>query len=261
MSLHQFFLDEQVLEPLAAQGDPFELLLSAEDAKHARVLRLAPGEHVSVVDAAQDYFELEVLSFDGGNPTCRVAQRLGKPAARPGIVLVQGMAKGEKMDTVLRQATEIGISEFVPLEAKRSVVKLDEKKAAKRLARWRQIAKSAAMQSGRITLPVVHKPLSLARFVELVGSDDVVLLFWEEASLDQTVRRAFSRINADAALPPASKVFVVVGPEGGIDSSEANYIEDSCSSVFTLTLGNTILRTETAGVVAPALVKAELDAR
>ena len=261
MSLHQFFLDEQVLEPLAAQGSPFDLLLSAEDAKHARVLRLAPGEHVSVVDAAQDYFEVEVLSFEGSVPTCRIAQRLAKPTVRPGIVLVQGMAKGEKMDTVLRQATEIGISEFVPLEAKRSVVKLDEKKASKRLARWRQIAKSAAMQSGRISLPVVHEPLGLADFVGLVGPDDVVLVFWEEAGLDQTVRRAFSRINADGALLPTSKVFVVVGPEGGIDSSEANYIEESCSSVFVLTLGDTILRTETAGVVAPALVKAELDAQ
>lgn len=118
MSLPHFFLREQVL---AFESAPvFALHLDADDMKHAKVLRLAVGEHIAVVDAVSDYFECEVVSFEGDELSVSIAQKLSS-RARPEVVLVQGLAKGEKMDTIVRHATEVGIAEFVPMTTSRSV--------------------------------------------------------------------------------------------------------------------------------------------
>ena len=151
MSLPHFYLENQVI---AFEGtEAFPLRLSPDDAKHARALRLAPGEHVAVVDAAQDYFECEVVSFADAVPLVRVACRLDADGLRPSVMLVQGLAKGDKMETVVRHATELGVAAFVPLACERSVVKLDERKAAARTERWLAVARSAAMQSGQPAVP------------------------------------------------------------------------------------------------------------
>ena len=158
MSLQHFYLHDQVL---ADEGAPtFPLRLSPDDAKHARVLRLAPGEHIAVVDAAQDYFECEIAAFDDAVPVVRIAQRLDDEE-RPLVMLVQGLAKGDKMETVIRHATELGVSAFVPMSCERSIVRLDARKAAARTQRWRAIAKSAAMQSGQRACPEVGEPCLL----------------------------------------------------------------------------------------------------
>ena len=98
MSLPHFFLREQVL---AFESAPvFALHLDADDTKHAKVLRLAVGEHIAVVDAVSDYFECEIVSFEGDELSVSIAQKLSS-YARPEVVLVQGLAKGEKMDTIV----------------------------------------------------------------------------------------------------------------------------------------------------------------
>ena len=161
MSLHHFFLDDQVIaEETQAE---FALRLAADDRKHAKVLRLGAGEHISVVDAARDYFECEVVSADSGDIVVRIAQRLEAPADEPNVILIQGLAKGDKMDDIVRHATEIGIAGFVPLSCSRSVVKLDEKRKASKTQRWRAIAKSAAMQSGRLSVPEVCDPMTVSQ--------------------------------------------------------------------------------------------------
>ena len=183
MSLPHFFLREQVL---AFESAPvFALHLDADDTKHAKVLRLAVSEHIAVVDAVSDYFECEVVSFEGDELSVSIAQKLSS-YARPEVVLVQGLAKGEKMDTIVRHATEVGIAEFVPMTTSRSVVKLDAKKSKARFERWASIAKSAAMQSGRSSKPVVHAPCSVAGAVDIAKDCDAVLICWEEAELSST---------------------------------------------------------------------------
>ena len=129
MSLPHVFLDEQVI---AHETDlVFQLRLSGDDAKHLRVLRIAPGEHLAVVDGAQDYFECEVVSFDADGCFVSISSHLDSPV-RPQVVLVQGLAKGEKMDSVVRHATEVGVSGIIPLACSRSIVKLDAKKSRNR---------------------------------------------------------------------------------------------------------------------------------
>ena len=257
MSLQHFYLDEQVLADEV--GESFPLRLAADDAKHARVLRLAPGERIAVVDAAQDYFACEIVSFDGEVPLVRIAQRFERADAGPSVTLVQGLAKGDKMETVIRHATELGVSAFVPMSCERSIVRLDARKAAARTQRWRAIAKSAAMQSGQRACPEVGEPMALADVCAFLAHATAVLVCWEEAPLDARIEKALERgLRLDRALPENARIAVVVGPEGGLSRSEANALLACNPRASLVSLGSSILRTETAGIVAPALVLHEL---
>ena len=257
MSLPRFFLENQVLADEGAAA--FPLRLSPDDAKHARALRLAPGEHVAVVDAARDYFECEVVSFDDAVPTTRIARRLDAGAPRGTVVLVQGLAKGDKMDTVIRHATELGVAAFVPLVCERSVVRLDAKKAAARTERWRAVAKSAAMQSGQPAVPEVAEPVRLADACSVAAGATAVLVCWEEAPGTARLDEALASALGDALMPPEdARVAVVVGPEGGLTRAEVDALLACNPRASLVTLGPSILRTETAGIVAPALVLHEL---
>lgn len=257
MSLHHFFLDDQVLAD--ERDEAFPLRLARDDAKHARVVRLEVGEHIAVVDAVRDYFECEVVSFSDELPMVRIARRDEGNAAEPTVVLVQGLAKGDKMETVIRHATEVGVSAFVPLKCARSIVKLDEKKATSRRARWQTIAKSAAMQSGRRIVPEVAEPQTVAQVCDLLAQATAVLVCWEEAPLTCSMREAVSDALASTFTMPAdARIAVVVGPEGGLAPDEVERILACNPRARMVSLGASILRTETAGIVAPALVVHEL---
>ena len=257
MSLPHFFLEGQVLSQEA--GEAFALRLSEGDLKHVRALRLVPGEHIAVIDAAQDYFECEIVEATRDGVVARVAQHLDAPEEGAQVLLVQGIAKGEKMDDVVRHATEIGVAGIVPFASARSIVKLDARKAAARAERWRAIAKSAAMQSGRRTIPEIAEVSGLSEVCELVRGAHAVLVCWEEASAGN-LREALSRALAAQWIrdPRDARVAVVVGPEGGLEAREVEALMASNRFAATISLGSTILRTETAGLIAPALALYEL---
>lgn len=257
MSLPHFFLENQVISEESAEV--FELKLSADDLKHACVMRLKSGEHLAVIDAASDYFECCVESCDKTGLTVRITQHLEAPV-RPSVVLAQGMAKGDKMDMIIRHATELGIAGFIPLACERSVVKLDQKKAANRMKRWRTIAKSAAMQSGQNRIPELAEPCTIRELPSLIQGATAILICWEEASLTQTISQALSDALRIHNLPSQdARIVVIVGPEGGLSENEVSFLLKSHNQASLVSLGPSILRTETAGIVAPALVLYELE--
>ena len=145
----------------------------------------------------------------------------------------------------------IGVARIVPVMCSRSVVKLDAEKAAERAERWRRVALAAAKQSKRADVPHVDDPLGFADVPAALAGHDLVLVAWEEAS-GRGIREAI----AAASLPADSRVAIVVGPEGGLAAEEVAVLERI--GAVTCTLGPTILRAETAAVVAAALVIHEL---
>lgn len=257
MSLPRFFLENQVL---AAETEAvFPLRLAADDAKHAQVLRLVPGEHIAVIDADRDYFECEIVDVSDGLPLVSIARHEEAVDSGPQVILLQGLAKGDKMETVIRHATEVGVSAFVPVSCQRSVVKLDGKKAAAKAGRWRAIAKSAAMQSGQPCIPEVSEPVSLREACGMLGGATAVLICWEEAPGSASLREAVHQALAETRMPATdARIAVVVGPEGGLASEEVDALLSCNPRARLVTLGPSILRTETAGIVAPALVLYEL---
>jgi 16S rRNA (uracil1498-N3)-methyltransferase len=244
MSAHRIFLSAPLV---SVPGGVVAAPVSDEDLHHLRtVLRVVPGEIIELVEPdGGDVIISRVLRLDGDGLVVEPTER---HAARTGVrvTLVQGVAKGEKMDGIVRQAVEIGAHEVHPVITARSVVKLDARKRADRGARWRRIAKAAAEQSHQDRLPVVESPRELAEEVSALGEYDLVLVLWEESTgpgLDEVV--------AEVGLGPDARVAVVVGPEGGLSADEVFVLEHAGARIVSLGCG--ILRTETAAVVGLAL--------
>ncbi len=277
MSLPHFFLDTQIIAH--ESGEVFTLELTESDARHARVLRLDTGEHIAVIDGEKDYFECEIVSFAEKLPKVRIAQKLHASIPSVSVTLFQGLAKGDKMDEVLRHTTEIGIDAYVPLVCERSVVRLEEKKAVKRVERWRAIAKSAAMQSGRVAIPRIDELTNFKQACECLSEFSCVCIFWEEApetcSVHDALRKhcllqtdngetvRYKTGDTEAACDTChadtqNSVAIIVGPEGGLSQKEVDTLLASNVHAHLVSLGSSILRTETAGVVACALVLYEL---
>lgn len=256
MSLQHLYLDNQVLSE--ENEETFELRVSADDMRHLKVLRVAVGEHVAVVDSAKDYFECEFVELGSRLPVVRICRHLDAPD-RPDVVLVQGLAKGDKMETIIRHATELGVSAFLPLASSRCVMKIDPKKQGRKLERWRSIARSAAQQSGQPFVPEVLEPMSVAQSAKALSGATCVLVCWEEAPTSKTLRKAIDRgLKVNTTLAADARVAVVVGPEGGLSADEVNAFLGANPCASLVSLGSSILRTETAGIVAPALVLHEL---
>ncbi len=224
--------------------DAGEIPLGPSALHHLRdVLRLAAGEEIIVV--AGGVASRVRLTEVGDSVTGARIEDL--PAqSLPRVTLVQGLAKGEKMDDVVRQVTELGVSRVVPFAAERSVVKLDAAKASARAERWRRIAAEAAQQSQRVDVPEIHDLVHGVRLADVLAGS-VVLVCYEDATEVEGIGEALVRL----APSPEQDVAVVVGPEGGLTTQEVASLVTA--GAVTVTLGSTVLRTETAGVVAAAL--------
>ncbi len=163
------------------------------------------------------------------------------------LALLQGVPKGAKMDEVVRMGTELGAAEFIPFLSARTVAE-----GRGRAARWRRIAAESAAQCRRGDVPAVHDPVPLDQALERVAGYDLVLVLWEG---EQTRTMA----QALAAAPNPQRVAITVGPEGGLVSAEVERAVER--GAVPVTVGPLILRTETAGVAALAMVVYELTLR
>ena len=159
------------------------------------------------------------------------------------LTLVQGIARGEKMDLILQKATELGVAAIIPVMAERTEVKLDAERTAKRMSHWRSVVISACEQSGRACLPTLAAPLNLAQGAATIAADCVKL------TLDPLGEDSLATLHP----PAAHRVAVAIGPEGGWSPRDRDTLEQAG---FTgLRLGPRILRTETAGLAAIAALQ------
>jgi 16S rRNA (uracil1498-N3)-methyltransferase len=250
VSLHRFFATGPL--PEHAETD-VALPLDARDIHHlVHVLRIRDTERIILAGA--DGREAEVaLTYVGADEVRGDIEEPGARAPGPRVTLVQALTKRERMELVVQKATELGVAEIVPVVTARTIVKLDEGKAGRRAERWQRIAEEAAKQSQRSTVPPVREPIVFGELPSLLERFDAVLVPWEEAAgsapgIGEALRRA--RVGSDAS------VAVVIGPEGGLEEGEVALLVSR--GAVAVSLGDTILRTETAGIVAVALTSYEL---
>jgi 16S rRNA (uracil1498-N3)-methyltransferase len=243
MSGHRFFLTG----PLAGDGEEY-LALSEADLHHAvDVVRVGPGEVIDVVDADSCAWRFRVTkcALDG-----IVGVVLGAACSAEGarVTLFQGMAKGRKMDTIVRQAVEVGVEEIVPVVFARSVARVREDDAVRRVARFERIAEAAAKQSKRSRVPRIGGVVSSAEACRMLSEYDGAVMLWEGSDgpgIEEAIR---GRQGEETKL----RVALVVGPEGGMTSEEAIAFEGA--GAVSASLGKGILRTETAAVVGLGLL-------
>jgi 16S rRNA (uracil1498-N3)-methyltransferase len=190
--------------------------------------------------------ESRIESFAGETVNCQVLRRGlagGEPPLR--VVLVQGLAKGDRMDTVIQKGTELGAAAFWPVVCKRSVVRLDASKKISRLERWQRIAAGATKQCRRALVPEVAEPLEWSTALGLIPPGALVLILWEDEA-GRTLKDTLQ------SRPRPDEVYLLIGPEGGLEQQE---VEEACRrGGIPVTLGPRILRTETAGPATLAML-------
>jgi 16S rRNA (uracil1498-N3)-methyltransferase len=232
---------------------PVDLPLSPADLHHVLVvLRAGAGTELTVVEPDGSAWRARVVEV---LPDRLTAERLKKvPGAPPcRVTLVQGVAKGTKVDLVVEKATELNIEAVVPVLTERSVVRFDDEKRRTRGERWRRVASAAAKQSQRTSVPAVSDPVPFSDVLPRLAGADAVLVVWEgAAATGPGIGQALDEAGVDAR----SKVALVVGPEGGLTAGEVYALE--AAGARAVTLGETVLRSETAGIVATALCVYEL---
>ena len=151
----------------------------------------------------------------------------------------------------MQKAVELGVYEIIPVATKRAVVKLDEKKASKKVERWNSIAESGAKQSGRNVIPKVAEMMSFKEAVQYAKALDVTLIPYELAEGMQETKQIISEIQ------PGQSVGVFIGPEGGFETAEVEFAMEH--GVKPVTLGKRILRTETAGLTTLSILMYHLE--
>lgn len=224
-----------------------KVILDAVEAKHLReVLRLREGSKVNI--------------FDGdGREFSAIAEKIGKheivleisgevmpcaPESPLDLTLAAALLKGEKFDTVVQKACELGVTRIVPLQTKRADVRIkDARDGIKKIERWRRIALESAKQSGRARLMKVDAPVSFEIFI--TGKEGVKILFSERDGL------SFESFTGEN--PIIKKLTAIVGAEGGWEDSEIELARKYSSQI--ITLGGRILRAETAATTVCALLQ------
>ena len=216
--------------------------ITGSDVNHIKnVLRMRPGEKILVSTGGEKEYHCAVSDFPEGEVLAAVEEVTAADRELPsGIVLFQGLPKGDKMELIIQKAVELGATEIVPVEMKRCVVKLDRKKAEKKAERWQTIALGAAKQSKRMQIPTVHMPVTFQQALAMMAESDVRLMPYENAEGMEGTRRILESIK------PGESIAVLIGPEGGWSPAElALAARAGCEP---LALGPRVLRTETAGL-------------
>ena len=221
------------------------VVLPESSAAHlVRVLRLEPGDDCVLFNGDGHDYDARLLSAGKRGAEAEIVSRRATGNESPlRIVLLQGIARGEKMDLILQKATELGVAAIVPVQAERTEVKLDAERLAKRIGHWRSVIVSACEQSGRAQVPALSPPATLADAANSVPAD----------ALRLTLDPAGERSLATMAAPAAAKIAIAIGPEGGWSPRDRETLRGA--GFEGLRLGPRILRTETAGLAAIAALQ------
>lgn len=233
------FLLERLAGTQPALGG--EVLVDGPEGHHAvAVRRLRAGERVVVADGAGGGVRGEVLDATKAGLRVRVDELLDEPAPAVRLVVAQALAKGDRAELAVEMLTEVGVAELVPWQASRSVARWSADRVDRGLTRWRSTAREAAKQSRRLRVPSVSDPVTTKALVQRLAVADLALVLHEDATLPI----------AAVDLPAGGEVVVVVGPEGGISPEELAAFD--AVGARTVRVGDHVLRTSTAGVVALA---------
>ncbi len=217
----------------------------------SEVLRLSAGSRITVSDSYEWEYSCVIESITREEITAKIVDKQ-KDSREPSVsvTLFQGIPKGQKLDDTVRKTTELGISAIVPVFMKRTVVK-DNGGYSKKCERFRNIAAEASKQSGRIIIPDVSDPVSFKNMMGMLDGYDMVVFCYENE--DQLTLKDELRSRGEKP----SSVAVIIGPEGGFSEEEA--AELSGRGFRPVTLGRTVLRTETAGTAALAMILYEFE--
>lgn len=228
-----------------AVGDT--VTLTGAEAKHAAVVRrLRVGETVTVGDGSGVWLEGTVSDVSASRVDVSVTAREDEEAPATRLVLAQALAKGDRDELAVQAACELGVDEVVPWQAARSISRWEGTKTVKGRERWGTIVREAAKQAHRAWVPQISAPLTTAELIARAKNTRMLVL-------DPT---ASARLSHVTARHEEQEFILVVGPEGGISPAELEEFE--LAGAERVRLGDTVLRTSTAGPAAIAVLSVAL---
>ena len=241
------------VEPYQVQEEEHRITLTGPDLNHMKnVLRMRIGEDVWISDGSEKEYHCTIEEFQEDSAVLHILYAQESQYELPSqIYLFQGLPKGDKMELIIQKAVELGAYAVVPVETRRCVVKLDAKKAQKKVTRWQQISESAAKQSKRMLIPEVKNVMSWKEALAFAKGLDVVLIPYELAKGMKETREILS------AIQPGQSVGIFIGPEGGFEEEEVREAMEAGGKP--VTLGKRILRTETAGMTMLSILMYTLE--
>ena len=231
------------------------IIIDGDDVNHIlNVLRMKKDDEIQVCNQVTgENYKARIMQYSKNEIECKIEEKIGKSTeSNVHITLFQGIPKFEKMELIIQKNTEVGVNNIVPVIMERTVVKLDEKVASKKLDRWQKIAEIAAKQSMRDIIPNVK---SIIKTKEIgVDRYDVVLVAYENEEHNM-LKAELKKL--ESQNKQEYNIAIVIGPEGGISEKEIELLDEK--NVKFVSLGKRILRTETAGLVMAGNILYELE--
>lgn len=229
------------------------ICISGEDVNHIKnVLRLKPGERITISDGTGKEYISSIYELTEAQVYAKIEDIQADAAELPvDIYLFQGFPKSDKLELIIQKVVELGAAKVIPVMTRRSVVKLDEKKAAKKQQRFQSIAEAAAKQAKRGVIPEVMPVMTFSEAVDLAKTLDMVLIPYENAEGMEASRHRIEEVRNHKSLG------IFIGPEGGFDPAEVEAVQ--AIGGHSITLGHRILRTETAGITVMSIVMFALE--
>lgn len=247
--MRKFFISQENVKE-----DKIEILGS--DVNHIKnVLRLKIGDRIQICNQeTQENYICEISGIDKNLVEVKMVEKIESFAeGNVELHIYQGLPKADKMEFILQKGTELGVSQFIPVAFKRSIVKLDGKEETKKIERWQKIAEVAAKQSQRDLVPRVRNICKVKNLCELIPEYDVFLLAYEE-EIENNLKNELQKLkNTKEKL----KIAVVIGPEGGVEPEEVEVLKQAGAKV--ISLGKRILRTETVALQVSSIIMYELE--
>lgn len=246
--MKRFFAD-------AAQIEETRIHIVGSDVNHIKnVLRMKPGDTLWISDKEKKEYNCYIEEILEEEILLHIVYMQESDFELPSrIYLFQSLPKGDKMELIIQKAVELGVYEIIPVATSRCVVKLDEKKAAKKQQRWQQIAESAAKQSKRLLVPRIAPVCSYHEALAYAGDCEVKLIPYE---LEKDMAKTCGLLHG---VRPGTDIAVFIGPEGGFSEEEISLALER--QVQPITLGKRILRTETAGLAILSVLMFRLEER
>ena len=234
--MYNFFVNDD-----CRQGDRY--VITGADHNHIKnVLRMKVGDTILIsANGKSDLCEIEII--DNDEIVAPIIEEDYQNTELPlQIRLFQGLPKSDKMELIIQKAVELGVYSITPIEMKRCIVKLDDKKKKSKQTRWQAISESAAKQSKRNTIPEINETVSYKAALNAAKELDLLLVPYENEDGILSTKEAL------AELKEAKSVGIIIGPEGGFDDAEIEAAKDAGGRI--ISLGKRILRTETAAITA-----------
>jgi len=223
-------------------------IIRGEEANHIQhVLRLSPGHVIQLFDGTGTEYQARIDTFASDKIQVTILGKIESKTESPiQLIVAQALLKDKKMDRLVRQLTELGITHFIPFTAERSIARPDANRLAKRIDRWKKIAKESLKQCRRTQIPQIGPALSFAETLDFGKTCDMRILFWE----DSKIILNHSDKNIDVLN---NKILLILGPEGGFSEKEAEQAQQADFSIASL--GPRILKAETAPIAACTIIQ------